>query len=55
MGDRVELDRIDFIVRRLEEDRIAQIGVALEPERDGWASPGRRLRQLAARLIRRGA
>jgi cell volume regulation protein A len=34
VGDRVHLGLVDLIVRRMNGDRIAEIGVALEPERD---------------------
>jgi|HubBroStandDraft_1064217.scaffolds.fasta_scaffold00032_4 cell volume regulation protein A len=54
VGDRVHLGLVDLIVRRLEGDRIAEIGVALEPERDPLDSLSirRRLWMFGARLQR---
>jgi potassium/hydrogen antiporter len=55
VGDRVHLGLVDLIVRRLDGDRIIEIGVALEPERDPLDSLSirRRARSLLAGLRRR--
>jgi cell volume regulation protein A len=49
VGDRVHLGLIDLIVRALDGDRIIEIGVVLEPERDplDGLSIRRRLKRLA--------
>jgi cell volume regulation protein A len=54
VGDRVHLGLVDLIVRRLDGDIIAEIGVALEPERDPFESLSirRRLRTLIRRARR---
>jgi cell volume regulation protein A len=54
VGDRVHLGLVDLIVRRLHDDRIAEIGVALEPERDPFDSLSirRRLRRLIYRAVK---
>ena len=55
VGDRIHLGLVDLIVRRLDGDRIAEIGVALEPERDPLDSISirRRLAVWRDRLLRR--
>lgn len=55
VGDRIHLGLVDLIVRRLDGDRIAEIGVALEPERDPLDSISirRRLVVWRDRLLRR--
>ncbi|MGB8840721.1 MAG: hypothetical protein WCC64_06595, partial [Aliidongia sp.] len=52
VGDRVHLGLVDLIVRRMNGDRIAEIGVALEPERDPLDSLSirRQMRNLGLRL-----
>ncbi|MEA2757073.1 MAG: potassium/hydrogen antiporter [Aliidongia sp.] len=52
VGDRVHLGLADLIVRRMNGDRIAEIGVALEPERDplDGLSIRRQMRNLGLRL-----
>jgi cell volume regulation protein A len=54
VGDRVHLGLVDLIVRRMNGDRIAEIGVALEPERDPLDSLSirRQMRNLGLRLRR---
>ena len=49
IGDRVHLGLVDLIVRELDGDRITEIGVVLEPERDplDGVSIRRRLKRLA--------
>ena len=58
IGDRVHLGLVDLIVRELDGDRITEIGVVLEPERDplDGVSIRRRLKRLAGgarRVVRR--
>jgi cell volume regulation protein A len=55
VGDRVHVGLVDLIVRRLDGDSIAEIGVALDPIRDPLDSLSirRRLHVLAVRLARR--
>ncbi|HVJ53844.1 MAG TPA: potassium/proton antiporter [Aliidongia sp.] len=57
VGDRVHLGLADLIVRRLDHDRIAEIGVSLEPERDPFEgfSIRRRMRGMARRWSGRRA
>ncbi len=57
VGDRLHLGLVDLIVRRLDGDIIAEIGVALDPERDPFESLSirRRLRGLFQRRRRRKA
>ncbi len=55
VGDRVHLGLVDLIVRRLDGDEIAEIGVALEPDKiplEGL-SVRRQLRRFLATLVRR--
>jgi cell volume regulation protein A len=49
IGDRVHLGLVDLVVRALDDDRITEIGVVLEPERDplDGLSIRRRLKRLA--------
>jgi cell volume regulation protein A len=51
VGDRVHLGLVDLIVRRLDGDRIDEIGVALEPEKIPFE--GISLRWRARRMLRR--
>ncbi|GGF16540.1 K+/H+ antiporter [Aliidongia dinghuensis] len=58
IGDRIHLGLVDLIVRALDDDRITEIGVVLEPERDPLDSVSirRRLKRLAGgarRVVRR--
>jgi cell volume regulation protein A len=58
IGDRVHLGLVDLVVRELDDDRITEIGVVLEPERDplDGFSIRRRLKELAGgarRVIQR--
>jgi len=58
IGDRVHLGLVDLIVRELDGDRITEIGVVLEPERDplDGLSIRRKLKKLAGgarRTVRR--
>ena len=61
IGDRVHLGLVDLIVRRMEGDRIAEIGVVLDPVRDpleGFSIRRRALGmvlQLRRRLLKRKA
>jgi cell volume regulation protein A len=55
IGDRLHLGLVDLIVRKMENDRIAEIGVVLEPERiplEG-VSVRRRIRHAGRMLLRR--
>jgi cell volume regulation protein A len=55
VGDRVRIGPVDLIVRRLDGNRIAEIGIALEHEHVPFEELelGQRLRRLARRLLGR--